>query len=95
MRRSRQRGCVLLVAGLLSGLLGACALLGLGAATRAIALPTVLVHNQTIWLGDLCRAYLNSETQYAQRCPRGYTVDLVVYGRTMRHYTLGRIPTLR
>lgn len=93
MRRSRQRGCVLLAAVLLAGVLAVCSLAGLAVATRAVRPPAVLAHNDVFWLGDRCRA---SEDYLKQHdCLPGYTVDLVLHGGQMRHYTVLHIPALR
>lgn len=93
MRPLRQRGCVLLAALLLVGVLGVCGLAGLGVATQAVRPPAVLAHNQVFWLGDRCRA---SEDYLRQHdCLPGYTVDLVLHGEQMRHYTVVHIPAMR
>ena len=93
MRPSKQRGCALLAAMLLAGVLGACTLAGLGVATQTIRPPAVLAHNAVFWLGDRCRA---SEDYLKQHdCLPGYTVDLVLHGGQMRHYTVLHIPALR
>ena len=92
MRSWRYRGCLALMSGVLICFLSGCALLGLGVATHAIVLPSVLVHNDLLWVGDLCRATQTSAAQYMQQCSRGYTVDVIVYGPSMQHYTVVEIP---
>ena len=85
-RRPLLAGCLLL------GLLAVGWLCGVGGAARAIVLPTVLVRTDWIWVGDLCRATQSSTIMYVQPCAPGYTVDVVIYGRVPRHYTLLRLP---
>jgi hypothetical protein len=92
MRLLWRRGCLTLAMCLLIGLLAMCGLLGVGITTRAIRLPSVLVSTDWIWIGDLCRATQSSTIMYAQLCSPGYTVDVVLYGRPIRHYTLLRLP---
>ena len=92
MRLQRYRGCLVLIGGVLICFLSACALLGLGVATHAIVLPSVLVHNDMLWVGDLCRATQSSAVQYMQQCSPGYTVDVIVYGRSTQHFTVVQIP---
>ena|SRR6476659_8466565 len=82
------RSCGLLIIGGLVGLLVACGVLASGLRSHTIVLPSVLVHTDQFWVGDLCRATQSSTIQYVQQCAPGYTVDLVVYGRSMQHYTL-------
>src|SRR5262245_29426411 len=83
-----RRGCVLLMIGGLVSLLVACGILRSGLRSHSIVLPSVLVHTDQFWVGDLCRATQSSALQYLQPCAPGYTVDLIVYGRSMQHYTL-------
>jgi hypothetical protein len=80
---------------LVIGLLAACMLFSLGVSAQLISLPPVLLRNQVVWVGDRCRAYLNTPEQISRQCLAGYTVDLFVYGRQTRHYTLFRIPQFR
>jgi hypothetical protein len=88
------RSCSVLTAGLLIVLFVACSLLILGVSTHAIELPSVLIRTEMIWIGDLCRATQSSAVQYTQQCAPGYTVDVVVYGQSIHHYTLVQLPTL-
>ena len=92
MRLPRRRGCVLLITGGLVGLLVACGIFRLGLISHSIVLPSVLVRTDQLWIGDLCRATQSSAVQYVQPCAPGYTVDLLIYGRTLRHYTLLQLP---
>ena len=94
MRSQWYRSCLVLIGGLLTVLLVACSLLSLGVFTHAIELPSVLMHTDRLWVGDLCRATQNSAVHYMQQCSPGYTVDVVVYGRSMQHYTLIQLPPL-
>jgi hypothetical protein len=87
----RRSGRALVVC-LLLGLLTVCQLGDVGGIARAIVLPSVLVRTNWIWVGDLCRATQSSTIMYAQPCTPGYTVDVVIYGRVPRHYTLLRLP---
>jgi hypothetical protein len=88
----RHRAVAIAATAAIAGLLAACSLVCLGISTRAIVPPDVLIHNQAFWVGDLCRAYLNSPEQAAHGCAPAYTVDLVLDGYPKRHYTLLRIP---
>ena len=92
MRLVWRRSRLALAACLLIGSLVLCALLGVGVTTRATVLPSVLVRTNWIWIGDLCRATQSSTIMYAQPCSPGYTVEVVIYGRPIRHYTLLRLP---
>jgi hypothetical protein len=92
MTRSWQRGCAILAAVSFFGLLGVCVLLGVGIHARSIALPPVLLHNHQVWIGDRCRAYLNSAEQAERNCPPFYTIDVMVLEPTHRHYVLLQIP---
>ncbi len=92
MRLVWRRGRLALAACLLIGALVMCALLGVSVTTRAIVLPSELVRTNWIWIGDLCRATQSSTIMYAQPCSPGYTVEVVIYGRPIRHYTLLRLP---
>jgi hypothetical protein len=67
-----------------------CALLGLRAARGP--LPSELVRTRWFWVGDLCRATQSATVMYAQICTPGYSVDLVIYGRTPRRYVLIELP---
>jgi hypothetical protein len=89
------RGCLLLTTGLVAGLFAACMLFSLAVSAQLITLPPVLLRNQAVWVGDRCRAYLNTPEQISRQCLEGYTVDLFVYGHQIRHYTLFRIPQIR
>jgi hypothetical protein len=90
-----RRGCLLLMAGLVIVLFVACAVLSLGVSTQMISLPPVLLRNNVLWIGDSCRAYLNTPEQYSRQCRAEYTVDLFLYGRQTRRYILFRIPDMR
>ena len=70
--------------------LAACALLGLRASRGP--LPSELVRTSWFWIGDLCRATQSATVMYAQVCTPGYSVDLVIYGRTPRRYVLIELP---
>lgn len=70
--------------------LAACALLGLRVSRGP--LPSELVRTSWFWVGDLCRATQSATVMYAQICTPGYSVDLVIYGRTLRRYTLIELP---
>lgn len=94
MPLSTQRSAQFLVAAVLVGLLTTCGLLSLGVATQTLHLPPVLVDNNVVWIGDLCRTYGNHSGPYMRECPAGYTVDVFVHGAPMRHYVLIHIPTL-
>ena len=93
MRSQWYRSCSVLTGGLLTVMLVACSLLSLDVSTHAIELPSVLVHTDRLWVGDLCRATQNSALQYTQQCAPGYTVDVLVYGRSMHHYTVVQLPS--
>jgi hypothetical protein len=95
IRSQWHRSCLVLMTGMLAGLIVACSLLSLAVSTHAVALPSVLVHTDWLWVGDLCRATLNSAIQYTPQCSPGYTVDVIVYGRSMQHYTVVQIPPFR
>src|SRR3712207_1473980 len=86
------RGCSALTVSLFIVLLVACSLLTLGVSTHAIELPSVLIRTDRMWIGDLCRATQSSVVQYTQQCSPGYTVDVILYGQSMRHYTLVQLP---
>ena len=92
MSRSWQRGCAVLAAASFFGLLCLCALLGAGIRARTIALPAVLLHNHQVWIGDRCRAYLNSVEQAERNCPAVYSIDVIVYEPARPHYVLLQIP---
>lgn len=93
MRLLWRRSGRALAAGLLVGLLAVCCgLANMGGTAHAIVLPSVLVRTSWIWVGDLCRATQSSTIMYAQPCTPGYNVDVVIYGRVPRHYTLFRLP---
>jgi hypothetical protein len=92
MFRRWQRGCAILAAVCLFGLLGACVLLGVGVRTRTIALPAVLLHNDRVWIGDRCRAYLNSSEQAERACPPVYSIDVIVHEPARPNYLLLQIP---
>jgi hypothetical protein len=83
---------VLLVISGIVGLLVSCGVFRAGLFSHAIVLPSVLVRTDQFWIGDLCRATQSSTLQYVQPCAPGYTVDLLIYGRSMRHYTLLHLP---
>jgi hypothetical protein len=92
MSRSWQRGCAILAAATLFSTLGLCVLLEVGIRARAIALPPVLVHNSRVWIGDRCRAYLNSPEEAERGCPPGYSVDVVIHETASQQYLLLTIP---
>lgn len=92
MSRSWQRGCTVLAAAALLSLFGLCALLEVGIRARAIALPPVLLHNDRIWIGDRCRAYLNSPEEAERSCPPVYSLDVVVHEAATQQYLLLTIP---
>src|SRR5689334_3092747 len=66
------RGCLLFMAGLLVALVVACSLFSVGVSTQLINLPPVLLQNNVLWVGDRCRAYLNTSDQYTRQCVSGY-----------------------
>jgi hypothetical protein len=82
----------MLAAVCLFGLLGAYGLLGIGIRSRAIALPPVLLHNDLVWIGDRCRAYLNSPEEAERSCPPIYSIDVIVHEPARPHYLLIQIP---
>ena len=92
MSRSWQRGCAILAAAALLSLLSLCVLLEVGIRARAIALPAVLLHNDRVWIGDRCRAYMNSAEEAERSCPPLYSVDVVVHEAVSQQYLLFTIP---
>jgi hypothetical protein len=95
MRLSVQRSVRVLATLVLVAPLLACALLSFSVATQRLRLPPVLVHNELVWIGDLCRTYGEHSMPYMRECPSGYTVDVFIHGSPMRHYVLVQIPILR
>jgi hypothetical protein len=84
-----RRGCIILTSACLVVLLAACSLTIAGIRTQAIRLPPVLVNNEFVWVGDICRD--NRRRGARIRCPPVYSVSLVVQG-TRQTYTLLHIP---